>query len=297
MNRIREGCARWVNPFSKALHEASLRPEDVMAIVFWSKNYLPLLSHLDELDRRDYRMLFHFTITGLPQALEPRVPGSDRLIECARVLSDRYGSDAVLWRYDPIVISTVTDHDYHLRRFEELCSSLEGITKRCYFSFANIYRKVDRNLKALRAETGIVCHDLPVAERLEIAGALAETAFEHGIQLISCCGDYLVNEKIQKAHCVDAELLHRLYPDRIGRLMKLPTREGCGCCECTDIGAYDTCPHGCVYCYANANAETALRKQREHDPTADVLSPSAQAIEIASNPASSKQPETLKLGL
>ncbi len=39
-----------------------------------------------------------------------------------------------------------------------------------------------------------------------------------------------------------------------------PTREGCGCFASVDIGAYDTCPHGCIYCYANANRAVAVKK-------------------------------------
>lgn len=271
MNRVRAGFVRWLNPFSKVAHQTSLRPEDVMALVFWSKNYLPLMPHLDELDARGFRMLFHLTINGLPPALEPWVPDAARLVECARILSGRYGADAVLWRYDPVVISTVTDRQYHLDRFGELCSAIKGSVRRCYFSFAVFYRKVGRNAEELRRETGIVCHDVPASERIEIAGALADIAAVYGIEMLSCCGDYLVGGRIRKAHCLDAELLYRLYPDRIGRLDRLPTREGCGCCESTDIGAYDTCPHGCVYCYANARPQTAINNYRRHDPNSDML--------------------------
>jgi len=271
MNRIREGYVRWVNPFSGVAQRVSLRPEDVMAVVLWSKNYAPLLPYLDELDAGGYRMLFHFTINGLPRAFEPRVPDAGDMVECARVLSRRYGAGAVLWRYDPVLISSVTDRRYHLGRFRGLCAALEGVVKRCYFSFTVFHPKVHRNASALRRETGIELLDLPSAERVEVANLLADIAAEHGIEMFSCCGDYLVGGKISKAHCTDAELLYRLYPDKIRSLDVLPTREGCGCCECTDIGAYDTCPHGCVYCYANTRAEVALRNYERHDPWADVL--------------------------
>lgn len=276
MNRIRDGYVRWVNPFSRIVHRISLRPEDVMAFVLWSKNYAPLLPHLDELDARGYRMLFHFTINGLPQAFEPRVPDAADMVECARALSGRYGADAVLWRYDPVLISSITDRQYHLSRFHDLCVALEGAVKRCYFSFVVFHNKVQRNASALRRETGIALHDLPTADRVDIANALTDIAFEHGIEMLSCCGDYLVGGKIKKAHCTDAELLFRLYPDRTRRLVEAPTREGCGCCECTDIGMYDTCAHGCVYCYANSRAQTALRSYERHDPGSDMLGRNAQ---------------------
>ncbi|MDO8682089.1 MAG: DUF1848 domain-containing protein [Armatimonadota bacterium] len=260
MNRIRAGYVRWVNPFSRLVHKISLRPEDVMAFVLWSKNYRPLLSHADELDGLGYRMLFHFTINGLPKVFEPRVPDTAELIRCAHALTERYGADAVLWRYDPVLVSSITDRQYHISRFAELCAALEGAVKRCYFSFVVFHRKVQRNAEVLCRETGVVCHDLPLDDRVEIASDLADVAYTRGIEMVSCCGDYLVGGKIKKAHCTDAELLRRLYPDKTRRLAEAPTRDGCGCCECTDIGAYDTCAHGCVYCYANSRAQTAMRQ-------------------------------------
>ena len=271
INRIRAGYVCWMNPFSKAIHRVSLRPEDMSAIVFRSKNYLPLLPCLDELDSRGYRMLFHFTITGLPRVFEPRVPDLPRLLECARVLSDRYGPEKVLWRCDPILISSVTSAEYYLTRFEELAAGLEGLTRRCYFCFAIYYNNVLRNLDRLHRDTGIECHDPPRDEHLQLATALAEIAAEHEIEMLSCCGDYLVGGKIKKAHCIDAELLHRLYPDKIGFLAEHPVREECGCAECVDIGMYDTCLHGCVYCYANTNKYMALRNYERHDSRRDML--------------------------
>ena len=271
MNRIRDGYVRWMNPFSKAVYEVSLRPEDVSAIVLWSKDYQPLLPHLDELDAGGYRMLFHFTITGLPRVFEPRVPNTAELVKCARILSDRYGSDSVLWRYDPVLISSVTDEHYHLDRFRELCVGLEGTVKQCYFSFAIFYGKVLRNAEALANETGIKCQDLSQDDRIALANAMATVAADHGIEMCSCCGDCLVGGRIQKAHCVDADLLRRLFLDKVESLAAHPTRKECGCYESKDIGTYGTCAHGCVYCYANTNAEAALRSYERHDPRSEIL--------------------------
>lgn len=271
INRIRDGYVRWMNPFSHAISRVSLRTEDVSAIVFWSKNYLPLLPYLDELDAGGYRMLFHFTITGLPRIFEPRVPDAAELVECARILSQRYGSESVLWRYDPVLVSSISDAQYHVDRFRNLCSELEGAVKRCYFSFAIYYGKVLRSTETLHSETGIVCHDLPRDERVALAATLAEIAADHGIEMCSCCGDYLVDGPIKKAHCVDAELLQRLFPDKVENLAGRPTRKECGCYESKDIGTYQTCPHGCVYCYANTKAQIALQSLEKHDPLSDML--------------------------
>lgn len=283
MNRIRDGSVRWVNPFSRLVHRISLRPQDVIAFVLWSKNYAPLLPYLDELDAGGYRMVFHFTINGLPKTFEPRVPDAADMAECAHSLSRRYGADSVLWRYDPVLISSITDRHYHLDRFRELCAAMEGAVKRCYFSFTVFHNKVQRNAAALQRETGIALHDPVRADRVDIANLLADIAFGHGIEMLSCCGDYLLGGKIKKANCTDIALLHRLYPERTRRLVDAPTREGCGCCECTDIGMYDMCPHGCVYCYANSRAPTALRSYQRHDPSSDMLGRSGPAPDAASS--------------
>lgn len=271
MNRIRAGHVRWRSPFCGREYEVSLRSEETSAIVFWSKDFRPLLPHLDELDARGFRCCFHFTITGLPTPLEPWAPNLPALLECARTLSRRYGPEAVLWRYDPVVISNITPAEYHFAHFEEIASALEGVVRRCYLSFPFFYAKVLRNLDRLKREHGIECFDLPMAERPQIANRLADIAAEREIEMFSCCGDYLVNDRIKKAHCVDAELLRRLFPDRIGVLAERPTRKECGCFESKDMGAYDTCPHGCVYCYANAGKEAAARNYRAHDPTGDMI--------------------------
>lgn len=271
MNRIHAGYVRWQNPFSGVPYTVSLRPEDVSAIVFWSKNYSPLLPHLDELHQLGYGMVFHFTITGLPTVFEPLVPDLDGLLESARQLANRYGPDSLLWRYDPVVITNTMPPEYHMHRFRELAASLEGLTKRCYFSFAIFYNKVLKNTARLQNKAGIECRQIPMAEQLHIASALADTAAEHGIEIYSCCGDHLIDGRIMKAHCVDGELLQRLFPDKIGSVPKHPTRKQCGCYESTDIGAYNTCPHGCVYCYANADKEVAISAHSHHDPASDML--------------------------
>ncbi len=251
MQRIDEGSVRWRNPFGGQEIETSLLPEDVAAIVFWSRDYRPMIPHLGELYRRGYRFLFHFTITGLPNIFEPQVPDVQISFSIAHKLADEYGADALLWRYDPVLISSITSADYHLNRFSELSAQLKGYTSRCYFSFPTFYGKVVRRVGQLKQRTGVECIDPPVDQKLQLAQNLAEIADASGIEMFSCCSDHLVSDTISKAHCVDAELLQRLYPDRRFSYKLKGSRTQCGCYESTDIGAYGTCGHGCVYCYAN----------------------------------------------
>ena len=51
----------------------------------------------------------------------------------------------------------------------------------------------------------------------------------------------------------------------------LGNRPDCECHESRDIGEYDTCPHGCVYCYAVRNHGAARDRHRDHDPESEFL--------------------------
>lgn len=265
MNRIEAGVVKWRNPFSGQELETSLKVEDVAAIVFWSKNFAPLLSHLPELHNRGYRFIFHFTITGLPHVFEPNVPPADETLSTFKRLADMFGPDAVLWRYDPILISSITSAEYHISKFHALASKLSGYTRRCYFSFPTFYGKTIRNTASLEQETGIKCIDPDLEEKIELISELAEIAKSYGITMFTCCNDALITGSIQKAHCIDAELIFRLYPEKMIKAKLHGTRKECGCWQSTDIGGYNTCPHGCVYCYANTNKEIAYKRWKENN--------------------------------
>ena len=93
------------------------------------------------------------------------------------------------------------------------------------------------------------------------------------ISLHACCQPELLSAQVQQAHCVDADLLADLFPDRPLNVAPRPTRTGCGCVASRDIGMYDTCPYGCVYCYANRSHTRAVAQQRAHDPAGAMLVP------------------------
>ncbi|MEE9199952.1 MAG: DUF1848 domain-containing protein [Candidatus Brocadiales bacterium] len=273
MGRVRDGYVRYLNPFGGQEHEVSLLPEDVHAFVFWSKNFGPFTKHLSELDEKGYDFYFHFTITGLPEPFEDLVVNVDEAIATFRLLAGRYGPGRVQWRFDPIVISNVTGPDFYVRRFEEIASRLRGATERCYFSFVSIYSKVRRNLEALEKEQNISCHDPSLTDKMSLTERLREIADSHGITLYSCCKEALATGGVRQARCVDGELLFKLFPHRPRQTKINPTRRGCRCVVSRDIGAYDTCPHGCVYCYANMNKELAKKRSATHDPSSDILTP------------------------
>ncbi len=254
IKRIRSGMVGVVSPFGRGISEISLMPEDVSAIVFWTKNAAPIVEHLSELQKRGYCFTFLYTINNYPISLEPCVPDFSLTLQALNDLTDRFPGPIMRWRYDTIVLTDVLDREWHLRNFRNLCEKFSKYTNVCIFSFCDYYRKTIRNM-----ETFVPGHVRPDATFCkEMAEEMAQVAAEQGIALASCAHDFLVSPKIAKARCVDPDYLLDVVDsaqktEAINKLKIAPTRKECGCAASLDIGAYDTCFHGCVYCYANAS--------------------------------------------
>jgi hypothetical protein len=271
MRRIREGFAGVVHPFGGHKHIVPLKPEDVACFVFWSKNFGPFVENLKTLDDLGYNFYFNYTITGLPDTFESNVDKC-AAIEALKKLSDTYSPRRINWRFDPIVLSSICDSTFFLKAFEKLASELEGYVERCIISFVTEYNKVKRNFTELERTTSVRITNCTEGRKIELANELALIAELHGIRMFSCCGDYLTGAKIQKAHCIDGALIEELFSPEGFSCDSKPTRKECGCTQSTDIGAYDTCPHGCVYCYANANKHRARIAFEAHDRNSAFLS-------------------------
>jgi hypothetical protein len=273
MERIREGNAVVRAPFGGKLFHVSLVPADVIAIVFWTKNAAPLLQCLDELIDRGYCFTFLYTINNYPPFLEPNVPPLTHTMRVVENLAKIRTTSIVRWRYDTIVMSDQLNRAWHLENFRELCQLLAPHSRECIFSFCDYYRKTTRNMD--RCVPG---YRNPHAEEcIKLSTGLAEIAREWGIEMKSCAHDFLVNGEITKARCIDPAHLASIIESNaklsaLQSLKKTPTREDCGCFASKDVGAYDTCGHGCAYCYANANPERALfnlNRIRHDDPCLD----------------------------
>ncbi len=271
LNRIRAGFCHWINPYGGQVYRVSLRPEDCLAIVFWSRNPVPLLPHLNTLRREGYHFYFHYTINGYPRAIESHTPPLRAAVASFGRLAEIVSPDLAHWRYDPIVLGDATPADYHLARFEELARQLEGQTRRCYFSFVDFYGKTERNLRRVEREHGVSVDRPGLAEQRRLAQQLRDIAAARGITLYACCNDGLVGEGIERSHCIDLDTVAQLRPDLALSPRAAPTRQDCGCVECDDIGAYDTCAFGCAYCYATNSRSAALRRRAEHDPADSAL--------------------------
>jgi hypothetical protein len=259
MNRLRAGTVAYPNPYGGQIHTLSLRAEDVHSIIFWSKFYGSFVRHVDEIRSRGYVFCAHYTITGAPRHLEPKVPRWEQAVRVFHDLAAHTSPRHVQWRFDPILLTDDLDAAFYTARFRQIAAALEGATTRCYFSFATFYGKAVRRLE----RAGIRYRDPSQEARQVLVETLATVAADHGITLYACCQADLLNEQIRQAHCVDADLLSELFPDRPLTGAPRPTRAQCGCFASRDIGIYDSCPFGCLYCYANAGQTLT---HTNHDP-------------------------------
>jgi hypothetical protein len=206
------------------------------------------------------------------------------------------GPEAILWRYDPIVLDGELTAAAHEARFAALAERLHGMTRRCTVSFVDFYGKTERNLARIATVTGRSFRRPDLPEKRALLARLVPHAAARGIDLVSCCDDDLVGEGVGKARCVDPELIAALRAE-VARRPALPppplrpTRPGCGCAASVDIGAYDTCVFGCAYCYAVSGRGAARRRLRRIDPADTLLArpPSLEGADLEARETPSGQ--------
>ena len=243
--RLEEGYALVRHPMHPhRVSRVRLAPDVVDGFVFWTKNPLPMLDRLSLLG--DYPYYFQFTLTSYGRDVEPGLPSKrDVLIPAFRKLASLVGRHRVIWRYDPVFLSRTYGFEHHVRCFERLAELLAPCTERCVISFLDFYRDTKRNMAPLGLS------DFPPDLQTALAARVAESARAYGLRLESCAESLdLSRLGITHGRCVDAELLGSM--GRAPLLVEADRyrRPACGCAQSIDIGAYGSCSHGCLYCYA-----------------------------------------------
>ena len=280
IERLEAGYVKWYNPFNNQPLYVSFA--NTKLFVFWSKNPKPMLERLDKLEALGFKQYyFQFSLNDyVAEGFEPNVPNVEERIDTFRRLSDRIGKERVIWRFDPLLLTDKISVEVLLERIAKIGRRLKGYTEKLVFSFIDIasYKKVKKNL----VDSG--CREFIAEEQLKFANGLARLNDELGLELATCgeladlseCG-------IKHNKCVDDELIMRLFhgdeelmnyigaeKDIFGewhivkRAKDKGQRAACGCIVSKDIGEYNTCPHLCHYCYANANNAAALENWERH---------------------------------
>ena len=264
LGRLKAGEA-WVrNPYGGKPNRVALSVPEVDGFVFWTRNSAPFAAALTAVEAMGLPYVVQYTVTGYPRASETGVASAEHASAQIATLSARRGRAAVVWRYDPILFSDLTSPDWHRRNFTHLARALSPYVDEVTVSFAHMYRKTVRNLKTAAAAGNFDWRDPDDDERRSFLAELATIATDHGLRLTVCSQPTLEQEGAGAAACIDAERLSRVAGHPVTARQK-GNRPGCLCAESRDIGAYDSCAHGCVYCYAVRDHAKAREAVREND--------------------------------
>lgn len=301
INRLKKGYVVWYNPFNRQPMHISF--QNTKVVVFWTKNPAPLIPYLEELDKRGIHYYFQVTLNDYEREnFEPNVPPLLERIETFKQLSCLIGKERVIWRFDPLIVTSSLTPRKLLNRIWHIGNQLQGYTEKLVFSFIDInaYRKVQNNLVKETncfAKKEIGQAEITEAQMNEIAEGLAKLRDywdNEGWQLtLSTCAEQidLSSYSITHNRCIDGELMERIFSEDHALIYylhtgKLPAqtlfdnsafpplsseklkdngqRKACGCMLSKDIGMYNTCRHLCVYCYANTSKKCVLLNTTKH---------------------------------
>lgn len=265
-NRIKDGYVMVRNPMN--VHQVSkidLSPKVVDGIVFWTKNPIPMLDRLSELKQYDY--YFQFTVNAYGKDVEPHIPlKNDIIVPAFQKLSSLIGKEKVIWRYDPIFINERYTLEYHYKYFEALAEKLGKYTEKCTISFLDMYRNTKNNIKPLQVVP------LEKEQVLELAERFSRIAYNNGLQIDTCAEEIDLSQfGISHAHCIDKNRFEKITNCKFVIEKDSNQRKECGCIASIDIGAYNTCKNGCLYCYANYSGKTVEKNYGQHNSTSPLL--------------------------
>ena len=296
------GYSAWTNPFNGVKSYVSYK--DTRFIVFWSKNPKPLLRYLPVLKQRGIGCYIQYSLNDYEEeGLEKNLPPIEQRIETFKQLTNALGKGHVIWRFDPLVLTDSINIDKLLDKVENIGNQLLGYTEKLVFSFADIlsYRKVQANLQ--KANINYIDWQENQMREFARRLSVLNQKWGYELATCGEKID-LTEFGVKKNHCVDDELIIKLaYDDKklmdylkvkfypmpqkslFGDSESLPDsaiilpngmyalhgdnkdkgqRAFCGCIKSKDIGEYNTCVHGCEYCYANASKQAAVMNYKCH---------------------------------
>lgn len=263
-DRLNKGYCVWKNPYNGKDSYVSFA--NTRFVVFWSKNPAPIIPFLPRLNERGIGFYIQYTLNDYEEeALEPNVPKLSDRIDIFKRIVDTYGLGGVVWRFDPLILTDKIGITELLGKIQRIASALNGYTEKLVFSFADIagYKKVGVNLR----NAGINYREWTESEMLGFATELHDLNLP--MQLATCAEKIdLSLYGIEHNRCIDLDLISRLAPDDpalqmclFGATKDKGQRQACGCILSKDIGQYNTCTHGCLYCYAT-NTPAPAREKR-----------------------------------
>ena len=262
INRLKTRKVATKNPYSNVITEYDLNHDNDF-IIFWSKNPIPMIDKLTEIQDMGYQSYWQYTLNNY--TFEKNLPSIQERLNAFLQMSEIIGKDKIIWRYDPIIFANGLDADFHLKEFEKIAKTLNGHTNKVVISFVDAYTKISGFLQSIQQYTP------DVAQLNDFAKNIADIAKSFNLEIASCAEKIdLDSIGIKHNACVDSELISKI----IGKPVFAQTanqRGECRCAKAIDIGKYDTCDNGCGYCYANGFAWNIHKNMRKYNPDSLLL--------------------------
>jgi len=272
--RLEKGYIRWINSFSPNLpYYVSF--EKTRAVVFWSKNPAPIIRDISLLNIRGLSYYFQYTLNDYEaEGLEPGLPPLSERIDTFIRLSKKIGKERVIWRFDPVLLTPTVDISEILNRIRYIGNCVSPFTKKLVFSFVELkYTRVKRSARVFHFR------GLTKEEKQEFICGLIRLNQEWDLNLAVCADETEYSPHIMHNKCIDDLLLAEIGRDDPELVLYLKSagkdhgqRPACQCIRSKDIGQYDTCLHGCMYCYATDH-EKAEKNYQKHSimPGSDTI--------------------------
>lgn len=248
INRLKEGFVYIRNPFNvHQISKVNLTSDKIECIIFWTKNPSEeFIDNLKIIDELGYKYYFQYSITSYDKTIEQNIPQKAIQTEKFQKLANKIGKEKVIWRYDPIFFNEKYSFEYHKKWFEYIAAKLENNTEKCIISFLDYYPKIKKRL---------IDNKIPEVtenQMSEFAFFLSSIGKKYNIKIESCCEKAdLSFAGIEHGHCIDPKLINKISEQQYNFKKDKSQRQNCGCIESIDIGTYNTCKNGCIYCYAN----------------------------------------------
>jgi hypothetical protein len=107
------GHALVINPHGGKPYRVVLRGEGVDGFVPWTRNMEPFRENLNSLAAQGTAFMVQRMATGYPRPLEPSVVSAQQAVATITSLARQFGKRAVVWRYNPIAFTDLTDPDFY----------------------------------------------------------------------------------------------------------------------------------------------------------------------------------------
>ncbi|MCL2264983.1 MAG: DUF1848 domain-containing protein [Treponema sp.] len=266
IERINAGFVDTVNPYNPAQKKRvplvpmrrGMKAEDGVDIfIFWTREPRPILTYADELTQRGYPFYVMVSLTGYPGILEPNQAFVPDVLISMKELAKKIGSDRVIWRYDPVILTGITNEDFHRRNFKEIAQNLSGSVERVIVSIFDEYRCAKKRFDELEKAGKINLLKDDNGSYYRVLKELADCAREAGMEIHSCAEKEDFSPiGIKGGACIDSSLIEKICGAAGGEVSSVKIsrdknqRPNCLCCKSIDIGLYKTCAAHCVYCYA-----------------------------------------------